>query len=170
MKKILKNPIFMFILGAIIFSSVTVIASSLSAKDITYKENKTVENALDELYIAANKEILNSLTITLKSESYSTRYSNAILNISTSSFNNYKYFKINSITSEAATGNTVAMCKSFAWALDKGSEIELETNKQYEVYSLTDGNKFYTIYSRAQSSNEGSRAGCSVNITFYNEI
>lgn len=52
MKKIFKNPILMFIFGAVIFGSIGAFAS-IAASSITYK-NTTVEGALDELYDKAN--------------------------------------------------------------------------------------------------------------------
>ena len=55
MKKIFKNPFFMFILGAIICGSVGVIATGLTAKEIEFESNEnwnanTVEQALNDLY------------------------------------------------------------------------------------------------------------------------
>ena len=68
MNKIFKSRLFAFILGAIIFSGITVVASQLFASSVTYspsddtfkKSNgediETVADAIDELYIIANKE------------------------------------------------------------------------------------------------------------------
>jgi len=57
MKKIMKNPIFIFILSAIIFSSMgVVIAATILAKDVSYTPNNAnwkvdnVGDAIDELY------------------------------------------------------------------------------------------------------------------------
>lgn len=59
MKKIFKKPIFMFILGGIVFSGIAVLAS-IAATSITYEPSWTkangdpitnVKDALDELYI-----------------------------------------------------------------------------------------------------------------------
>ena len=57
MKKVFKNPFFMFILGAIICGSVGVIANGLTAKEIIFESNgnwkaNTVEQALNDLYAA----------------------------------------------------------------------------------------------------------------------
>ena len=49
MKKIIKNNVLGFILGAIIFSGITVYATSYLAKDVTYKDTN-VETALNDLY------------------------------------------------------------------------------------------------------------------------
>ena len=55
MKKVFKNPFFMFILGAVICGSVGVIANGLTAKEIEFESNEnweanTVEQALNDLY------------------------------------------------------------------------------------------------------------------------
>ena len=50
MKKLIqKNTIFTFILGLLI-SGVTVYAVTYEAKDINYKTNVSVKDALDDLY------------------------------------------------------------------------------------------------------------------------
>ena len=54
MKKAIKNPILTFILGLIIASGITVLASTILARDISYK-NTNVEDALDDLYAKANE-------------------------------------------------------------------------------------------------------------------
>ena len=48
--KILKNPIFMFILGGIILSSVTYAATKVEADKIEYSENVSVKDKIDDLY------------------------------------------------------------------------------------------------------------------------
>ena len=72
MKKIIKNPIFTFILGAILFGGTTgVLAATLLAsnieytpKDKTWKVNN-VKDAIDDLYSQSNGEnIFSSLTCT----------------------------------------------------------------------------------------------------------
>ena len=64
MKKVLKNPIFTFIIGAIIFSGITlVIATTVSSHDVTYK-NTTVEDAIDDLYSKAKPEYIGNITVT----------------------------------------------------------------------------------------------------------
>lgn len=71
MKKFIKNNIIGFILGAVIFSSITVAAYSVLANDIGYtpKDNTwkkangeditNVKDAIDELYGKANNSVLN---------------------------------------------------------------------------------------------------------------
>lgn len=48
-----KGIIISFIIGVIIASSITVYATSYFAKDITYKDGKSVEYALNDLYSKA---------------------------------------------------------------------------------------------------------------------
>ena len=56
MKKIkqMKGIIISFIIGVIIASSIAVYATNYFAKDITYKDNKSVADALNELYDIKN--------------------------------------------------------------------------------------------------------------------
>ena len=49
MKRIIKNPIFTFIVGAIIFGTIGVYAVSVASKDVTYN-NTNVESAINDLY------------------------------------------------------------------------------------------------------------------------
>lgn len=64
MKKILKTPVFTFILGALIFGSIGVFAT-ISASSITYN-NTTVDLALDDLYGKASKYKTLSFYTTLQ--------------------------------------------------------------------------------------------------------
>lgn len=76
MKRIIKSRIFAFILGAIIFGSVGVIAANYAANTIDYttsknSEVKTVKDALDDLYEKHNKNIGKPFyTITSSSTTY----------------------------------------------------------------------------------------------------
>ena len=70
MKRVFKNPIIMFVLGALIFSSISVYAAhKYYASDITYKET-TLDKALDTLYTTQNTTVnnLNSQVSTLSNE------------------------------------------------------------------------------------------------------
>lgn len=49
-----KGIIISFIIGVIVASSITVYATSYFAKDVTYKDGKNVEEALNELYSKIN--------------------------------------------------------------------------------------------------------------------
>ena len=55
--KILRNRLFQFIITAIVFASIGVIASNINATDVEYKNNKTVSDALDELYSSTGGNI-----------------------------------------------------------------------------------------------------------------
>jgi len=83
-----KGIIISFIIGVIIASSITVYATSYFAKDITYKEGKSVEDALNDLYKGLNDyEILETGNFTIPSKTKGS----------------YDYYKIdfsNSYTSE----------------------------------------------------------------------
>ena len=118
MKRIIKSRVFVFILGAILFSSITVFASSYLAKDISFtpkntnwkKEDGTditnVKDALDELYVNTIKgeilyeEIVHDTTsLTLKSYEF-TEKRNAILIVSASHGNDLSsyYHQLNTPT------------------------------------------------------------------------
>lgn len=53
MKRLFKNPIFVFLLGIIVAESINVIADTLSASEIDYRDTK-VDQALDTLYQRSN--------------------------------------------------------------------------------------------------------------------
>lgn len=60
--KILKEnfkSIIAFVIGAILTGGITAYAAMYRASDIQYTNNKTVANALDDLYTKANTEIAN---------------------------------------------------------------------------------------------------------------
>ena len=85
---IFKNPIFTFVLGAIIFGGIgTVVAATILAKDVTYPPKDTswkvsnVEDAIDSLYTKANTTIsgLNSQITTLKTSN--TNLSNQVTSL-----------------------------------------------------------------------------------------
>lgn len=63
----MKKIIFAFILGAVIFSTITAIAvTQINANQITYTKNgtdTTVDAALNDLYTEANKDILTRLNL-----------------------------------------------------------------------------------------------------------
>ena len=78
--KNIKGYIIGFILGAIIFSGVTVFASTLLSKDITFTPTKedwqvtTVEEAINDLYDYSREDTINKLDFTTTtSESYGDR-------------------------------------------------------------------------------------------------
>ena len=69
MKRLLNSKLFIFILGGIIFGSITgVVAYTINAKDVTYtpKDNnwnvKNVEEAINDLYLKDKNILTNKLT------------------------------------------------------------------------------------------------------------
>lgn len=75
MKKLFKNPIFTFILGAVLFGTIGVYASSiLNAEDVVYNDTN-VKTALDELYTKVNNpNLVPVLTEKLGTATYSGTY------------------------------------------------------------------------------------------------
>ena len=62
MKKIFKNPVVTFILGALIFSSISVYAAhKYAASNITYKDT-TLDQALNTLYTTQNTTVSSQTT------------------------------------------------------------------------------------------------------------
>ena len=118
MKKIFKNPIFTFILGAVIFSTLSVFAYSIIAQDVGFtpkddtwknKDGTAIENvkeALDDLYFYAKKEDFTGdfyLSGTIDGSGYS-RTSYVDINVS-----NYKFIKFN-ITGLFTSNTSVFTC------------------------------------------------------------
>ena len=70
--KFIKNNfkvIISFVVSVILASGITVYATSYLAKDITYKDNKTVADALNELYTIKNNYVLPNGTIKISTKS-----------------------------------------------------------------------------------------------------
>ena len=148
MKKIIKNPIFTFILGALIFGGIAgVSAYTLFANDIRYTpkdstwkksngENITnVGDAIDELYTKANEETgtisFNNMTSTLvyRKSSYSGK--NTVITISNVS--DYKYYFVTDVynggacTTESGCNNTLALTFDNANYVDLGLSYRLDS-------------------------------------------
>ena len=71
MKKILKKEVIIaFIVGIILASSIAVYAATINAKDIDYKDGKTVEYALNDLYGKSNKTPQQVATLTTPGATY----------------------------------------------------------------------------------------------------
>ena len=173
MKKIFqKSNILSFIVGALLFGCIgTVAAYNLLAKDVKYTpsdstwEVDNVKDAIDELYIKSNKEILNRFTTTLRAATSHTVNAEALLNFDGGIKSNYKYFKITGITPNA----NASYCKCLAWSTKQSESIELSLNSEYEVRSNTDNYSFSGIMAYAGSKSNSSFATCLVGITFYNK-
>ena len=113
MKKILKKEVIIaFIVGIILSSSIAVYAATYLANDVSYKDGKNVEQALDELYAKSNKttgelflELLMKKPI-LVSHNYDTGYS-AYIHINNLDFSNIKKieYQFNISTNNSADQN-----------------------------------------------------------------
>ena len=62
--KILKNPLFTFILGVIITSGIVYAATKIQATEIEYAPNITVKDKIDDLYTKVKPEYTGSTEIT----------------------------------------------------------------------------------------------------------
>ena len=103
--KILKNRLFIFILGGILFSSITAFAvNTISASQITYTDKnnveKTVDVVLDDLYDKANSQKTATQVATLTTQGATYTMQNDGYIIGTASSSNGKnailYFNDNS--------------------------------------------------------------------------
>ena len=161
MKKIFKSRIFSFILGAVIFSGISVCAYSLSSNDISFTpENSNwqvsnVEEAVNDLY--GNR--YGDLTVYLGGSSMSTLMGIGRLNLNDYD-NKYSYFKINSVASE--TPNYNGSCAVTIIHKTLGQDYSPEFNKQYEV------NDYGLIFVKATSTTNNQWNNCLASITFYN--
>ena len=119
--KVIKNPIFMFIFGATIFSSITTVAiSQINASQITYTKNDTditVDVALDDLYTKLNKYL--SVTTRLSLD-----YGNETVLYPILLKNKYKYVNMKLYSNEGAT------CSLTNWDTSEtiSQNVDYETN------------------------------------------
>ena len=152
MKKFIKNNIIGFILGAVIFSSITVAAYSILANDIGYTPSDStwkksngeditnVKDAIDELY---NKSATYKNLILIE-ESFqldSTHYGTYLKNIDVSGYANYKYFTvddfyivINGVRAASSGGSDVTSLVNFTKNYDSDNGI-LTITAPYQIYS-----------------------------------
>ena len=167
----MKEKIFYFILGAIIFSSITAIAvTQINANQIVYTKNgtdTTVDAALNDLYTTANKEILNSMTVKVNAQSYGPRLGGSDFHLATSSIiNNYRYFKIKSISLDS--NSHIVGCDVYGWSGTQSTNIPLQLDTEYNIHDTTDGYNFGAVNTRVTSDTDGLRATCTVEIQLYN--
>ncbi len=123
--KIIKNNIFGFILGAIIFGCLGVVAATaINARDIAYKDSN-VEEALDDLYDKANNSndytsgilILNSTTSNSINLNFKPKYIMITVELANGSASNNEIFYYNSLVNSS---------KSYRY--DRGSATLQEFN------------------------------------------
>ena len=166
MNKIQKSNVFAFILGAIIFCGVGVGAVAtlfsydiwFSPKDTAWKkangeEILNVEDALNELYVRTNKDILNKFVLKIRSESWSSTdagVTNFNLVGTPNIINNYKYFKITGVTTSNVKkyqleGHSVQANKTIALTTNTEYQLSQVDNLWVVVYSNTTGTNGYVI-------------------------
>lgn len=152
--EILKKKIILVIVLMIVVSGVSVYATSTYlASQVTYKDETSVADALNDLYTKTNKEILNKLTLKIRSESYSSSdagCTNYNFDAIPSIINNYDYLKITSLDT-----NNVKKYEIKGYSRTSSSSINLELNKEYNlsdisniwvvVWSNTTGQMSYAI-------------------------
>lgn len=106
MKKIIKNNIFGFILGAVIFGTITgVFAYTLASKDVLYdnstsgSEKTNVQDALDELYEKiGNMEVVHSEVLTYLNNQPVTKKANFLItSLQTTVNGEYSYPIVNGV-------------------------------------------------------------------------
>lgn len=160
MKKIFKNPIFMFVLGLII-AGTCVYAYTYDASDVGYKSTN-VSDALDDLYETASK--FDSITIGLKGESNTTTHSDGTLVFNNFIKSNYKYFKVSTLRTYGSSSD----CKLYIYSNARSDMVLGSSNTQYEVFSSTDTYKYEAVQLRSTSTANNVWASCEAAITFYN--
>ena len=160
MKKVIKNPIFMFILGLVLATSITVFAEDLLASNIKYKKTN-VESAIDDLYAKASHRMFDKITLRMRAESYSDTYqgvTNFNVDYTPSIKDNYRYFKITSV----ATSNL----KSYeidGYSLQTNSFVPIALNTEYDLSVIS---SFWIIV----YSNSNNVMGYAVpTVEFYNK-
>ena len=100
MKKIIKSRVFAFILGAITFGSIGVVAATYNAKQISYTPKDTswkvnnVRDAIDELYNKANssKVATQVATLTTQGATYTMQNDGYIIGTASSTYNEGGYW------------------------------------------------------------------------------
>ena len=146
MKKFIKNNIIGFILGAIIFGSVGVVASNIMASSVTYDNSisrlkdsdnqdvTTVQGAIDSLYTIANESLMDRADLSIK-ETYMNR--NSATSTGSMSLTNLSgnYIAVYSVTEAgAAQGNLNVYNNDMTLPYDTASKFTA-TNGSCELLS-----------------------------------
>jgi len=175
--KIFKNSLFAFILGAVIFGSITAYATyKISSSDISFiptNESWKVDNvgsAINDLYTNQNETIVNyEKTIT----SQNTKISNyeSTINQKDSTISNLNS-QITSLKNELSNNSTNKSLDNFT-ILDKtkiartSAEIPSGVNKAYVLYSNPTNNKGLNLTISGDIVNEFSQIYYSTNTDNY---
>lgn len=185
-----KNPIFMFILGGIFFGGAVFATMTITADQIEYSDNVSVKDKIDDLYtkvkptysgvttitpsnstqvLSTKNKSLNTditvnsmpdLSIALTSVVALTSSNRGIALIYTSSFSNF--YKYFTVTSFGPESNSGdGTCQLIAWTNNVG-ERNLTVGTKYSI------NDYHQIISRAIPSSTSASRRCSAHITFSN--
>ena len=176
--KVLKSKIFIFILGGIIFSSITAFANNILASEVTYG-NSTVKDSIDDLYTKVKPDYTGNTTFTPSSETQMIPTQNKILknNITINPIPS-KYVDISDTTitssSDIASGKYAYKAdgtKVEGTATSTLSEIKVEisadtsTTSAGKSYLELNSNifKLYKYFEIISSSSSGNVKSCSYN-------
>ena len=160
--KAIKNNIFGFIVGAVIFGCLGVIAANMvNARDILYRDTN-VESAIDDLYTKANHELLRELTLKIRTQNNGASY---MSNTNYMMFDNkimqyYDYFMITNVSCSNVDSSKGG---GLTYGDNHGSYEVLSANTKYsfEVYT--------NIWTNVISTSNDLASYCDVTIKFYNE-
>lgn len=153
MKKLIKNNIIGFILGAIIFSSITAFATiKIQADKVEYSEGVSVKDKIDDLYNIKNTTIDNlSNQLDQKSASYNTLNEEYVTLLT--KYNSEKGCQFGSFTCDAnctgSAGKTILNFKPTAF---------FTTAYNYVGTNLTVGAMYFNLDEDAD------------NFVFYNQV
>ena len=173
----MKKYIIGFILGAIIFSTISVYATIYyEASQINYK-NTTLDHAIDDLYTTQNTTISNkdsqittlqnnvttltnkydNITFKLDAQGWSSS-TNSIGKFSLNNINNkWIYFKVTNLTKSKGNGT----CTYAAWKISTNSVDDISLNTKYLI------SDYENVFVRSKSSGTEENI-CSLTITLSN--
>ena len=154
MKRVIKNNIFGFIVGAVIFTSIGVIAATaINARNIEYRDTN-VESAIDDLYQSSDK--YSSLTIPFIVRSYSTKTGGMVFRFA-DIIDKYAYFEVSTPT----TNSYVSSCQ--LRASYQQSNIDLTPNTKYNTSDFPNG-----FWVNVISTTNDADATCTITLSLYN--
>ncbi len=151
-----------FLILAIVFIGIGYGVFALTSGEITYKST-TVEDAIDDLYTKANKEILDKLEFSIRAGGCSTTLQSQAdfgnIRADSDIKKNYKYFKVSDITKS----NENNRCYPIAYSYAQSSWLDIQTDTEYTITDYNNiGLKMYSYQNSTWST-------CSMKITFYNK-
>ena len=147
MKKIFQNRLFIFILGGIVFSSITAIAINISADQIEYSTGVTVKDKIDDLY----KKTKISFWVQGRATAANTPYASTIW---LSNFIHFTYFEIKDFESSNNKNNS---CTLTLW--NSSGDTPVVMNQRYNV------SDYDTLYSYSVANTQD--AYCQFYVSFY---